>query len=205
VLPPQVPSSGSREDRSGGAEAGASAVSAGPLLSLSVQQRSQLDEIGGERHGRSDRPRDIVAQDVVVQPEMPLLGGCGCGAVRFEVAAPLVSAHYCHCTRCQRRSGTAASANARVAPGSFHIIAGEQRLRAWSPQGGWQKWFCGECGSALFSRHPDDADLLSVRLGAFDSEPGIRPTRRQFVTYAASWEAIPDDRLVRFPERAPPE
>ena len=48
---------------------------------------------------------------------LPLTGGCGCGAVRFEVTAPLQSATYCHCRRCQRRTGTAASANGRAAPG----------------------------------------------------------------------------------------
>ena len=33
-----------------------------------------------------------------------------------------VSASYCHCTRCQRRSGTAASAQARLAPGALRIV-----------------------------------------------------------------------------------
>jgi hypothetical protein len=33
----------------------------------------------------------------------PLIGGCNCGAVRFEVTEPLVAATHCHCTRCQRR------------------------------------------------------------------------------------------------------
>ena len=46
-----------------------------------------------------------------------LTGGCSCGAVRFEVTEPLVSARYCHCTRCQRRTGTAASASAAIVPG----------------------------------------------------------------------------------------
>src|ERR1700759_1576041 len=80
-----------------------------------------------------------------------LTGGCGCGAVRFELTAPLVSATYCHCTRCQRRTGTGASANGRVAPGTFRIVAGEDRLRAWRPEDGAEKWVCGDCGSALFS------------------------------------------------------
>jgi hypothetical protein len=39
------------------------------------------------------------------KPELALTGGCGCGAVRFEVRAPLGAALYCHCTRCQRRTG----------------------------------------------------------------------------------------------------
>ena len=132
--------------------------------------------------------------------ELPLTGGCGCGAVRFEVSAPLQSAVYCHCTRCQRRTGTAASASAKPEPGSFKITAGEDRLRAWRPEGGFEKWFCGDCGSALYSRAPDDPDRISVRLGAFDGDPGIRPSKRQFVAYAASWEPIPEDGLPRFPE-----
>jgi hypothetical protein len=137
---------------------------------------------------------------VVLEPNMPLIGGCGCGAVRFEVTAPLVSANYCHCTRCQRRSGTAASANARPQPGSFGLLSGEESLRAWRPGGGWEKWFCGECGSALFSRDPHDPQRMSIRLGAFDGDPGIRPGERRFVAYAAPWEAIPEDGLPRHAE-----
>jgi hypothetical protein len=134
--------------------------------------------------------------------QLPLTGGCGCGAVRFEVTEPLVSALYCHCTRCQRRTGTGSSANASPAPGSFRIVQGEEHLRAWRPQGGFEKWFCAECGSAVFSRHPEDANRVSIRLGEFDSDPGIRPSKRQFVAYAAAWEPIPDDGLPRHAESA---
>ena len=104
-----------------------------------------------------------------------LTGGCGCGAVRYELTEPLLSASYCHCTRCQRRTGTAASANGQAAPGSFRILAGEDRLRAWSPEGGFEKWFCGDCGSAMFSRNPADHSHVNVRLGTLDSDPGVRP------------------------------
>ena len=130
----------------------------------------------------------------------PLRGGCGCGAVRFEVTAPLVSANYCHCTRCQRRSGTAASANAAPQRGSFRILQGADSLSAWRPPGGFEKWFCSQCGSALYSCDPNDAERMSVRLGAFDADPGIRPRVRQFVAYAATWEPIPDDGLPRYEE-----
>ena len=37
--------------------------------------------------------------------ETPLTGGCNCGAVRFEVTAPLLGASYCHCRRCQHGAG----------------------------------------------------------------------------------------------------
>jgi hypothetical protein len=136
-------------------------------------------------------------------PTLPITGGCGCGAVRFEIDAPLVSAVYCHCTRCQRRTGTGAAASARTRPGSLRFVAGEDELGAWAPPGGFEKVFCAACGSALLARSPDDPDVVAVRLGAVDGDPGVRPAARQFVAYAAPWEPIPDDGLARHDERMP--
>ena len=135
--------------------------------------------------------------------ELPLTGGCLCGGVRFEIDEPLVSSGYCHCTRCQRRTGTAASPGARIAPGSLRVLAGEEHIKAYEPEDGFAKVFCSACGSALWSRSQEDPDIFSIRLGAFDDDPGIRPTYRQFVAYAAPWEPIPDDGLERFPESRP--
>jgi len=129
--------------------------------------------------------------------ERTLTGGCNCGAVRFEVTARLVRASYCHCRRCQRRTGTAASAQAHPAGEGLRILAGERALRVWRPQGGGEKWFCGECGSALFARNRAHAEPIGIRMGAFDRDPDIRPSVRQFVRYAAAWEPIPDDGLPR--------
>jgi hypothetical protein len=41
---------------------------------------------------------------------------------------------------------------------------------------------------------------MSVRLGAFDGDPGVRPSWHAFVRYAAPWEPVPDDGLARFEE-----
>ena len=133
----------------------------------------------------------------------PLTGGCLCGGVRFEVTEPPVAASYCHCTRCQRRTGTAASAQAAVAPGSLRVTAGEELVRSYQPPDGFAKDFCSVCGSALWSRSPDTGEVRSVRMGAFDGDPGVRPSLRQYVAYAAAWEPIPDDGLPRFPEARP--
>jgi hypothetical protein len=135
--------------------------------------------------------------------DVPIRGGCGCGAVRFEVVEPLLSAGYCHCTRCQRRTGTASSANARAVPGSVRVVEGAEELRGWTPQGGREKVFCARCGSALFSCVPGSGVYTGVRLGAIDGDPGVRPGSRAFVAYAAPWEAIPDDGLPRYDEARP--
>jgi hypothetical protein len=38
-------------------------------------------------------------------------------------------------------------------------------------------------------------------MGAFDGDPGIKPSVRQFVAYAAPWEPVPDDGLTHYDER----
>jgi hypothetical protein len=120
--------------------------------------------------------------------------------VRYEVTAAPASVGYCHCTRCQRRTGTAASVQARLAPGSFRITQGEELVRAYAPPDGFHKCFCSNCGSALWSIDPDDREVQSVRLGTLDGDPGLRPTFRTFVAFAAPWEPIPDDGLERYAE-----
>ncbi|MDX6571945.1 MAG: hypothetical protein QOC86_1101 [Gaiellales bacterium] len=131
-------------------------------------------------------------------------GGCLCGGVRFQLSEPATGAGYCHCTRCQRRTGTAASAQARIDGRTFQVLQGAELIQAWSPPGrGFDKCFCRNCGAHLFSRNPDDPGQMAIRLGAFDGDPGVRPSYRAFVAYAAPWEPIPDDGLERFPEGKP--
>jgi len=123
--------------------------------------------------------------------------------VRFEITAPLTMAGYCHCNRCQRRTGTASSVQAPLPASALRIVAGDEHVRTYRPSTGFEKLFCGQCGSALFSRNPADPSQMGVRLGVLDEDPGVRPSWRQFVAYAAAWEEIPDDGLPRFDERRP--
>jgi hypothetical protein len=131
----------------------------------------------------------------------PLTGGCLCGGVRFELTEPPRTAGYCHCTRCQRRTGTASSAQARIDGRALRIVQGEELVKGWRhPDGGFEKRFCGNCGAHLFSRDPEDHAKVTVRMSAFDGDPGVRPSWRGYVAYAAAWEPIPDDGLKRFDE-----
>jgi hypothetical protein len=138
----------------------------------------------------------------VMQAATTLTGGCMCEAVRFELSEPLLGALYCHCKRCQRRTGTAFSVTALAAPGSFRIVRGEEQVRTYTPEDdGWLKSFCSVCGSALYTQHPDNPELLAVRMGTFDADPGVRPNVHQFVDYAPPWAPVPDDGFPRFAER----
>ncbi len=128
-------------------------------------------------------------------PDAPLTGSCPCGTVRFEVTAPFKTAGYCHCKRCQRRSGALWALNASVDASALRIVAGEDAIRCWHPGDGLPKCFCGSCGGHLYS---DGGAVFGVRLGAVDGDPGIRPQWHQWVESAPDWEPIPDDGLPRF-------
>lgn len=145
----------------------------------------------------------MTAGSLSAMSSSPLIGSCGCGAVGFEISKPLVGAAYCHCTRCQKRTGTAVQASARVVPGSLTLTRGEGDLRDWTPPGGLSKTFCALCGSHLFARDPVSGEISIVRMAAIDGDPGVRPAAHQFVAYAAPWEEISNDSLPRFDERLP--
>ena len=131
-------------------------------------------------------------------------GHCLCGRVRFELSEPPTDAGYCHCTRCQRRTGGGSSAQARIDGATFRLVEGEEHVQCWRhADGGFEKCFCRECGAHLFSRNPDDPRGMSIRLSAFAGDPGIRPRWRAFTNYAPAWEPIPDDGLERFGEAKP--
>ena len=132
--------------------------------------------------------------------EFPLTGGCNCGAVRFEVTAPLAVASYCHCKRCQRRTGPPPPRTPTRRPARSGSSPARTISACGSPRAAARNGSAETCGSALFGRNPSHADPIGIRMGAFDADPGIRPTVRQFVRYAAPWEPVPDDGLPRFPE-----
>jgi hypothetical protein len=133
-----------------------------------------------------------------------LTGGCLCGGVRFEVTLPFRLANHCHCSRCRRHSGTFGLTQGRIARENFRLVKGEDLIRVYRPDNdGAVKAFCSVCGSSLFGGRWPDGSEVSVRFGALDADPGIRPQYHQFVASKASWDLLPDDGLRRFDEANP--
>jgi hypothetical protein len=136
-------------------------------------------------------------------PERPVRGSCLCGGVRFEITAPFRRANYCHCSRCRKHSGSNALAQGRVPRESFRLLAGQELIEVFRPSGGMVKAFCRKCGSSLFGGTWPDGAEVSVRLGALDGDPGIRPEYHSFVDSKAPWDQICDDGLPRSGARSP--
>jgi hypothetical protein len=122
------------------------------------------------------------------------------------VTAPFRRANHCHCSRCRKHSGTFGLTQGRVPREGFRLLAGEELIRVYRPRdGGAVKAFCSDCGSSLFGGTWPEGPEVSIRLGAVDDDPGIRPQYHSFTESRAPWDVIPDDGLERYPEAAPAE
>jgi hypothetical protein len=129
-------------------------------------------------------------------------GSCLCDAVRFEVDPPFLRASHCHCSRCRKHSGANGCMQARVRRAQFRLLRGAESIRVYGRGEGAVKAFCVRCGSSLFGGDWPEGDEVSIRLGAFDDDPGIRPQFHLYVDSRAPWDEIRDD-LPRYGEGAP--
>jgi hypothetical protein len=66
-----------------------------------------------------------------VRPSLPLLGGCACGAIRYEITTFPLLLCACHCTDCQTRSGSAFALNMPVDTNALRFVKGEPK--GWHP------------------------------------------------------------------------
>jgi hypothetical protein len=147
---------------------------------------------GGHRRyptGTSGRRGDFVNVDTNATGR-PLVGGCECGAVRYEVADAFLYAANCHCSRCRAATGTAFKAFAGIEREQLAITVGDDRLMIVGEADA-NHTRCGSCGSLLFSVVRDGA-FVHVALGSLVDAPSIRPTEHIFVGSKAPWYEITD-------------
>ena len=91
----------------------------------------------------------------------------------------------------------------RVPRPGFRLLSGEELIRVFRPDGGAVKAFCSVCGSSLFGATWPEGDEISIRIGALDDDPGIRPQYHTFVGSRAPWDELPDDGLPRYEDAKP--
>ena len=129
---------------------------------------------------------------------LPITGGCQCGALRYELsAAPLLVAA-CHCTNCQKISGSAFAVNAMIAEASFAFVKGEPRKAEWVSDAGNQRfgWFCGDCGGRIAHGQTPSSGGLSLRTGTFDDTSWVRLAGHIWTRSAQPWVTFAKDDLL---------
>lgn len=121
------------------------------------------------------------------------IGGCLCGAVRFEIHGPIRNIVYCHCSQCRKAQGSAFASNGVVQAADFSVVSGAELLKGFEATSGQTKYFCSTCGSPIISKSQARPGEVRVRLGTIESDIEERPGAHIFVSSKANWEHIVGD------------
>jgi hypothetical protein len=129
------------------------------------------------------------------RPSLPLMGGCSCGAIRYEIASFPLLLYTCNCTDCQRASGSAFALNMPVATKDLHFVKGTPK--GWhhlSPSGvPVVSWFCADCGARLYGERSGRPDSMNLRAGTLDDTTWLMPAAHIFLKSAQPWLQPPAD------------
>jgi hypothetical protein len=115
-----------------------------------------------------------------------LKGACLCGSVEYELEDPQ-SFGVCHCTRCQRWTGSSLAAVV-VDRNNFRFTKGDDLVRRYESEFA-PRHFCGNCGSSLYD---DLGENFFVAAGLM-RELDLQPSFHMQVAYKAPWETIGGD------------
>src|SRR5215475_2563750 len=103
-----------------------------------------------------------------------LTGGCSCGQVRYKLLDKPMRVHCCHCTDCQRHTGSAFVLNAIIETSAIKILRGRLQSvpvrRAFGPH---DIYRCPKCKTALWSDYGRRPQLRFVRVGTLDDATAI--------------------------------
>ena len=122
-------------------------------------------------------------------------GGCLCGAVRYESQAEPAIVAVCHCTTCQKNTGSAFSLNIGV-PQDSVTFSGEG-LATYEDRGGasgkpFYRKFCSRCGSPISGQGDAYSGLVFIKAGTLDDPSWVKPGAHIWCAEKQPWVAIED-------------
>jgi hypothetical protein len=135
----------------------------------------------------------------------PLTGGCLCGAIRYEIGAPVSALRACHCKNCRKSSGNHGTVNAVVPSAQFRITRGTtKKYDDSATQSGrtLSRHFCANCGSPIYSHRNPDPGFVVVRAGSLDDSSGLGIATHIWTDTAMPWAHI-DPAAERHPGNMP--
>ena len=122
-------------------------------------------------------------------------GSCLCGAVSYSIAGAFEHFFLCHCSHCQKDTGSAHAANLFSTTARLTWTSGADHVETFTLDGTRHtKGFCKTCGSAVPTLQMEDT-LLVVPAGSLDTQVDLQANAHIFTSSRAAW----DDRLEQLP------
>jgi len=126
---------------------------------------------------------------------LKFIGGCLCGALRYESKLEPLESGYCHCSICRKSTSAPVVAFAAFPIEQFSYSKGTPAIYASSPTG--QREFCHQCGTQICHRGSNQPTTVDVNLGTMDDMSLVTPKYHIYTDERIQWFEI-DDHLPRF-------
>jgi len=118
---------------------------------------------------------------------LPLTGGCQCGAVRYALLAEPKYPHICHCRMCQKAFGSYfAPLAGGVLRGDFEVTRGDIAIFKSSEEA--ERGFCSDCGTPMTFRY-FKSPYIAASLGSLDHPEQVKPIEQYGMEGRMPWLA----------------
>lgn len=120
-------------------------------------------------------------------------GSCLCGKTTFTLEDENPTVALCHCTHCQKSTGSAFSVNALAPRATFTVSGPLKKFEDVGDSGkAITRWFCSECGAPIWSDAEAMPGVAIVKGGAFDDTSWIKPTLEIYCDSKQVWAPLQD-------------
>lgn len=135
---------------------------------------------------------------------LPLTGACQCRAVQYQIRAEPLTLYACHCTECQRQSGSAFALSMVVPRQAAVAVAGQPKSwrRVHESGRAAQCLFCGGCGTRLWHEPERNPAITILKPGTLDDTTWLRPVGHIWTRSAQPWIEL-SERSLRYPQQQP--
>jgi len=124
---------------------------------------------------------------------MTITGQCLCGSIKYEISSEPAMSGICHCKNCQRQTGSAFSTLAGASKADVSFTQGEPKLYQDSETDSGntvERYFCGNCGSPIYSATAGQPDTLFFKTGTLDDTTTFAPQFHVWCDSKQDWVAL---------------
>ncbi len=120
---------------------------------------------------------------------MKIDGGCHCGHIAYEAEIDPANVRICHCTDCQRLSGTAFRVSVGTPEDRFTLLSGAPKTYVKTAESGARRVqaFCAECGAQIYATSEDGPRILNLRTGTINQRDRLTPRMQIWRRSAQAW------------------
>ena len=121
-------------------------------------------------------------------------GGCQCGELRYRIEGEPLAVAVCHCTECQRQSGSGFGMSLMVREESFQLLCGTPRDFTREAETGRSVRcaFCPSCGVRIYHDSQFAEGILNIKPGTLDDTKFPPPTVHLWLSSKQPWVSIPE-------------